>query len=67
MLVLTRKTDESVTIRCPDGKMIKISVCRIDGNFKVRLGIDADNEYKITRTELIKKSNLSEEEFFSKF
>lgn len=67
MLVLTRKTDESITIKCPDGKTIKISVCRIDGNFKVRLGIEADDDYKITRSELIKKSNLSEEEFFSKF
>jgi carbon storage regulator CsrA len=67
MLVLTRKTDESITIKCPDGKIIKVAVCRIDGNFKVRLGIEAGDEYKITRTELIKKSNLTEEEFFSKF
>ncbi len=67
MLVLTRKLDESVTIRCPDGNLIKISVCRIDGNFKVRLGIDANQDYKITRTELIEKSNLPTEEFFNKF
>jgi carbon storage regulator CsrA len=67
MLVLTRKPEESVTIRCPDGKFITVTVCRIDGNFKVRLGIEASDEYKITRTELIRRSNLTEEEFFSKF
>jgi carbon storage regulator CsrA len=67
MLVLTRKRDEKITIQCPDGKYINISVCRIDGNFKVRLGIEADNDYKITRTELIDQSNQSADEFFSKF
>lgn len=67
MLVLTRKTDESVTIKCPDNKYIQVVICRIDGNFKVRLGIKADADYKITRTELIEKSNLSPEEFFNKF
>lgn len=67
MLVLTRKTDESVTIKCPDGNIIVISICRIDNNYKVRLGIEASQNYKITRTELIQKSNLTEEEFFSKF
>jgi carbon storage regulator CsrA len=67
MLVLTRKTDESITVRCPDGTLLTISVCRIDANYKVRLGIDAPKDYKITRTELIEKSNLPTEEFFTKF
>jgi carbon storage regulator CsrA len=67
MLVLTRKPDESITIRCPDGTFITISVCRIDPNYKVRLGLDAPKDFKITRTELIEKANVSAEEFFSKF
>lgn len=67
MLVLTRKTDESITILCPDGKLLKITVCRIDDNYKVRLGIDADKSYKITRTELIERSNETYAEFFKKF
>jgi carbon storage regulator CsrA len=67
VLVLTRKTDESITILCPDGKLLKITVCRIDDNYKVRLGIDADKSYKITRTELIERSNETYAEFFKKF
>jgi carbon storage regulator CsrA len=67
MLVLTRKQDESITIRTPEGNLIKISICRIDANYKVRVGLEAPKEYKITRTELIEKSNLEPEEFFTKF
>jgi carbon storage regulator CsrA len=67
MLVLTRKQDESITISCPDGKLIKITVCRIDDNYKVRVGIEAENEYKITRTELIQRSNKDVKEFFKQF
>lgn len=67
MLVLTRKQDESITIRCPDGKLIKITVCRIDDNYKVRVGIEAENDYKITRTELIQRSNKDVQEFFKQF
>jgi carbon storage regulator CsrA len=67
MLVLTRKQDESITISCPDGKLIKITVCRIDENYKVRVGIEAENEYKITRTELIQRSNKDVKEFFKQF
>ncbi len=67
MLVLTRKQDESITIRCPDGKLIKITVCRIDDNYKVRVGIEAESDYKITRTELIQRSNKDVQEFFKQF
>jgi carbon storage regulator CsrA len=67
MLVLTRKQDEKTTIRCPDGSYIEISVCRIDSNYKVRLGFDAGKDYKITRSELIEKSGLSKEDYFKKF
>jgi carbon storage regulator CsrA len=67
MLVLTRKQDEKITIQCPDGKFIEITICRLEDNYKVRVGIDAEKDYKITRTELIEKSNLSHKEFFQKF
>lgn len=67
MLVLTRKEDESITIACPDGSFITVAVCRIDDNYKVRVGIEADKSYKITRTELIKKSNKQQEDFFKQY
>jgi carbon storage regulator CsrA len=67
MLVLTRKQDESITIHCPDGKLLKITVCRLEDNYKVRLGIDADSDYKITRTELIERSKKEPQEFFKQF
>lgn len=67
MLVLTRKQDEKITIMCPDGRLLTITVCRIEDNYKVRLGIDADKDYKITRTELIEKSKENYVDFFKKF
>ena len=67
MLVLTRKQDEKITIKGPDDSFIEITICSIDDNYKVRLGIEADKRYKITRTELIQRSNQSYAEFFKKF
>jgi len=67
MLVLTRKEGDSITIMCPDGSFLTIAICRIDENYKVRVGIDADKRYKITRTELIERSNQSQVDFFKKF
>lgn len=67
MLVLTRKQDEKITILCPDGKLITITVCRIEDNYKVRVGIEAEKDYKITRTELIEKSNQNYVDFFNKY
>ena len=67
MLVLTRKQDEKITILCPDGKLITLTVCRIEDNYKVRVGIEADKDYKITRTELIEKSNQNYVDFFNKY
>jgi carbon storage regulator CsrA len=64
MLVLTRKPGEKITIMCPDGNLIVISLCRVDHHYKVRIGIEAEENYKITRSELIEKSNLSTEEYF---
>ena len=56
MLVLTRKSDESINI----GDDITITIVEIKGN-SVRLGIKAPDKLKIYRKELydrIKKENL---------
>lgn len=48
MLVLTRKSDESIII---DGE-IRVTVLGISGN-KVRIGIEAPNDVPIRRQEII--------------
>ena len=48
MLVLTRKTDESILI----GDNITIKILAIE-NGSIKLGIDAPRDIAITRTELI--------------
>lgn len=52
MLVLSRKPDESITLRRDGGKDIIITVVRVDGKNKVRLGVEADPEVTVLRTEL---------------
>lgn len=47
MLVLTRKTEESITI----GNNITVTVLEIRGN-QVRLGIDAPRHTPVNRTEI---------------
>lgn len=53
MLVLTRKTNESIVV---DGN-IRITVIRVSGN-KVKLGIEAPAEVPIARQELILNQTL---------
>jgi carbon storage regulator CsrA len=50
MLVITRFEDDSLRIACPDGTEIEVLVVNIKGN-KVRLGIEAPQEYRIHRGE----------------
>ncbi len=52
MLVLTRKSQQKVTLELPNGDEITILVARIEGN-KVRLGIQAPKKVKILREELV--------------
>ncbi len=74
MLVLTRKTDDSIVI----GDNITIKVVSVDGGV-VKLGIDAPHNISIMRSELLKEIEDSNkaashkidesflEEFYSKF
>lgn len=52
MLVLSRKKDETILIKQPGQKPIKITVVRIDNKNKVRLGIEADKNVAVLRSEL---------------
>jgi carbon storage regulator CsrA len=52
MLVLSRKKDETIILKIPDRGDIRITVTRSDGRNKVRLGIVADKDVTILRSEL---------------
>lgn len=52
MLVLSRKTDETIILRIPGHEDIRLTVVRIDNRNKVRLGIDADKEVTVVRSEI---------------
>jgi carbon storage regulator CsrA len=52
MLVLSRKTDEIILLKRPGQKDIKITIVKIDNKNKVRIGIDADPDITILRSEL---------------
>jgi carbon storage regulator CsrA len=51
MLVVTRKKRESITIQCGE-KLIRVVVTRVERG-SAKLGIIADAEVKVARTELI--------------
>ena len=57
MLVLSRKKDEQIILRVPGHEDIKITIVRIDNRNKVRLGIEAEKEITVLRSEL---SEISE-------
>jgi carbon storage regulator CsrA len=57
MLVLSRKKDETIILRGPNMDDIKITVVRIDNRNKVRIGIEADKEITVLRSELISPSS----------
>lgn len=60
MLVLSRKKDETIILKGPDMKDIKITVVRIDGKNKVRIGIEADKNIVVLRSELENNNNFKE-------
>lgn len=65
-LVITRKVGESFYCKCKCGELVKTSVGRIDNN-KIRLCIDASENIKIARSELIDRSKATIDAFFSDF
>jgi carbon storage regulator CsrA len=52
MLVLSRKKDEKIILKHPDMPDIKITIVKIDNRNKVRIGIEADKEVTVIRSEL---------------
>jgi carbon storage regulator CsrA len=52
MLVLSRKKDETIILKSPNMEDIKITIVRIDNRNKVRIGIEADKEITVLRSEL---------------
>ena len=55
MLVLSRKKDETIIVRIPGRDDIRLTVVRIDNMNKVRIGIEADKDVVILRSELDEK------------
>ncbi|NRA37513.1 MAG: carbon storage regulator [Planctomycetes bacterium] len=53
MLVLSRRAQDSIIITGSDGEKMTINVLSVEKNGTVRLGIDAPQQYKILRGELI--------------
>lgn len=60
MLVLSRKKDEAIVLKREGQPDIKITIVRIDNKNKVRIGIEADKEVTVLRSELAE--NAVEEE-----
>ena len=56
MLVLSRKRDEKILLKVNEQDSIELTVVRIDNN-KVRLGIDAQDNVTILRSELLDRGN----------
>lgn len=61
MLVLSRKKDETIILRGPNMDDIKITIVRIDNKNKVRVGIEADKEITVLRSELSTRSDAHRE------
>ena len=53
MLVLSRKKDETIYLKTDGRPDIKITVVRIDNLNKVRIGIEADKNVTVLRSELV--------------
>ena len=55
MLVLSRKKDETIILKIPGREDIKLTVVRIDGPNKVRIGVEAEQEITVLREELVER------------
>jgi carbon storage regulator CsrA len=56
MLVLSRKKDEAIVMKIPGREDIRLTVVRIDNMNKVRIGVEADKDVVILRSELASAS-----------
>jgi carbon storage regulator CsrA len=61
MLVLSRKKDETIIVRIPGREDIKLTVVRIDNLNKVRIGVEAEKDVVILRSELNEKIQKEKE------
>lgn len=59
MLVLSRKKDEAIVIKRDGQSDIRITIVRIDNRNKVRVGIEADKDVTVLRSELNHEENSS--------
>lgn len=62
MLVLSRKKDESIIMRIPGHDDIRLTVVRIDNMNKVRIGVEANKEVVVLRSELAAEAAALESE-----
>lgn len=60
MLVLSRKKDEAIIMRIPGHEDIRLTVVRIDNMNKVRIGVEADKDVVVLRSELASDSSALE-------
>jgi carbon storage regulator CsrA len=56
MLVLSRKKDEAIIMKIPGHEDIRLTVVRIDNMNKVRIGVEADKDVVVLRSELASDS-----------
>jgi carbon storage regulator CsrA len=61
MLVLSRTKDETIIVRIPGREDIKLTVVRIDNLNKVRIGVEAEKDVVILRSELNEKIQKEKE------
>jgi len=69
MLVLSRKKDESIILKIPGHDEIRLTIVRIDNMNKVRIGIEANKDIIVLRSELESEKFLEknkEEKVFNK-
>jgi carbon storage regulator CsrA len=60
MLVLSRKKDESIIMRIPGHEDIRLTVVRIDNMNKVRIGVEANKDVVVLRSELASQLSSTE-------
>ena len=60
MLVLTRKINQAIMIKSPQGGEIEVTVVEIRGADQVRLGVNAPRDVAVDRTEIRERKQQGE-------